>query len=110
MTHLPEQSIEEQIDEIVFRCFDQGVYWGKLVYSDGGERPDKPEHEIDRTQAVAQLLNLINEAERLAFKRGYMKGYRIPMLNPIDKKGLHPAEKERIQELKGHSKSVKGEL
>lgn len=64
----PERKMNElnnRIDEIVFKCFDQGVYWGKLAYSDGGERPDKPDYEIDRTQAVKQLEALITEQVQL---------------------------------------------
>lgn len=51
--------VDKEIDEIVFRCIDQGVYWGKLAYSEN-ERPDKPEKPIDRTEAFKLLQSLIN--------------------------------------------------
>lgn len=49
-----------KLDKIVFRCFDQGVYWGKLAYSDN-ERPDQPDNPIDRTEAVAAIKSLLLE-------------------------------------------------
>lgn len=65
MTDQSTPTIIENIDEIVFRCFDQGVYWGKLAYSDN-ERPDEPENPIDRTEANKLLMKLLADfAERI---------------------------------------------
>lgn len=56
----------EKIDEIIFRCFDQGTYWGKLAYSDN-ERPDQPDNPIDRGEAnkliLKEISNLISSAQ-----------------------------------------------
>jgi hypothetical protein len=51
-----------EIDKIIFRCFDQGVYWGKLAYSEN-ERPDKPESPIDRTEAISAIQSIVQAAE-----------------------------------------------
>ena len=51
-------NLKKDIDEIVFRCFAQGQYWG--TEADGKLDPGyKPEKPIDRTQAVNNILNLI---------------------------------------------------
>lgn len=55
-------TLQERIDEIVFQCFDQGVYWGELKQNEGGLAPDPPENPIDRTQAVKQLTTLFQQA------------------------------------------------
>ena len=55
---LAMSNLKKDIDEIVFRCFAQGQYWG--TEADGKLDPGyKPEKPIDRTQAVNNILNLI---------------------------------------------------
>lgn len=56
--------LEEQIDQIVFRCIAQGQYWGTASGEGGGELdPDyKPDKPIDRTQANKLIQNLIHQA------------------------------------------------
>ena len=53
-------TLSKDIDKIVFRCFDQGTYWGKLAYSNN-ERPDQPDEPIDRSEATKAINKLISE-------------------------------------------------
>lgn len=53
-------SLKEEIDAIIFRCFAQGQYWG--TEQDGKLNPDyKPEHPIDRSEALDQLFATISK-------------------------------------------------
>jgi hypothetical protein len=59
----PQPDITRTIDDIVFRCFAQGQYWGTSTENDGLLDEDyKPENPIDRTEAVHKLVTLVNEA------------------------------------------------
>ena len=52
--------LDKQIDDIIFRCFAQGQYWG--TEQDGKLNPDyKPDNPIDRTEAVKLLQALISK-------------------------------------------------
>jgi len=57
---------KEEIDKIVFRCFEQGRYWGTGVGENIANQEYKPEEPIDRTEAVGALYALINQKEKEA--------------------------------------------
>lgn len=63
----------KKLDEIIFRCFAQGQYWG--TEKDGKLDPDyKPENPIDRTEALASInqlvLELIGEDDKPQYEDG----------------------------------------
>ena len=49
----------DKLDEIIFRCFSQGQYWGTAP-EDGGKLNEdyKPENPIDRDQAKQEIKSL----------------------------------------------------
>lgn len=94
-------SLKKDIDEIVFRCFAQGQYWG--TEADGKLDPGyKPEKPIDRTQAVNNILNLIESVIKESMvkelgklehnKRFFHKGIHVVAVSSIE---------ERLAGLKG---------
>ena len=58
-------NFEEKLDDLVFRCFAQGQYWGTASGVVNGEESDEfnpdyePENPIDRTEAVGAIKQLI---------------------------------------------------
>jgi hypothetical protein len=61
-------TLKQEIDDIIFRCFAQGQYWG--TEKDGKLDPDyKPERPIDRTEAnqaiIAYIEKLVGDYEKL---------------------------------------------
>lgn len=80
-----------EIDDIIFRCFAQGQYWG--TEKDGKLDPDyKPENPIDRTEANRLINSLIaaHQKEVLEFCLKY------PMRNDVVNK-----LKDRLASLEG---------
>lgn len=57
-----DEELRKAIDDIVFRCFAQGQYWGSD--HNGDLDPDyEPENPIDRSEAVRELLALHTQAQ-----------------------------------------------
>jgi hypothetical protein len=61
--------LKEEIDDIVFRCFEQGRYWGTGIGERIADQDYKPKEPIDRTEAVKAILTLINQKERELLER-----------------------------------------
>jgi hypothetical protein len=52
----------DKLDEIIFRCFSQGQYWGTASEDTGKLNQDyKPENPIDRDQAKQEIKSLFME-------------------------------------------------
>jgi len=88
----PLDSTEEQIDKIIYRCFEQGLYWGTASGIDDDEEnklnPDYlPDEPIDRTEAVKAIMDLIkqrdirlqNEARQTVLKELVEDSYEIEL-------------------------------
>lgn len=61
MTTKDDDELRQKVDDIVYRCFAQGQYWGSGLGKDPEAfnedyRPDNP---IDRTEAVEAIMHLI---------------------------------------------------
>lgn len=56
-----------KLDDIIFRCFEQGHYWGELskydVVHGTSEAPEPPKEPIDRTEANKLILAYITQAK-----------------------------------------------
>jgi len=93
--------IEKQIDEIVFRCFAQGQYWGTGSGESDKLNPDyEPENPIDRTEAVKSLLKLIAEAridELNMMDYSYHTIFEMPFPHNVNQMFRHI--RSRIQKL-----------
>ena len=63
-------NLKEEIDKIVFRCFEQGRYWGTGLGENIADQDYKPKEPIDRTEAVEKFSTLINQKEKEAEVRG----------------------------------------
>lgn len=109
--------LDKQIDDVVFRCFEQGRYWGTGIASADGHcledyEPDKP---IDRGEANRLLQNVVHqkqvearvaEVERLLPKKVIekRKDTKIICNNGHEQGRTHFGDKHRAGELRQDAK------
>lgn len=59
---MKREELTKRADDIVFRCFAQGQYWGTGSGEEGILNDDyRPEQPIDRTEAVAALMAAVDQ-------------------------------------------------
>lgn len=98
-------NLKKDIDEIVFRCFAQGQYWG--TEADGKLDPGyKPEKPIDRTQAVNNILNLIESVIPKSKNLAYRQGRQLPVLTGIEAKDLNHVKVKKYINF-GYNQAIK---
>lgn len=77
---MKREELSKKADDIVFRCFAQGQYWGTGSGEEGILNDDYlPEQPIDRAEAVAALMAAVDQytdQQRLdELKRAKLQGY-----------------------------------